>query len=339
MQIRARERKRTTRLRSLLSVLLLSVPVVFIFLSSVLLGGDDLPSSTHAASVVVTNKTSVSSSTMDNPPNIAKLDRPTVYYDKVLKESNDSIHRYAAYVAEGPGTEHGRNILSIRRWAELMAHEDTEYSAALARNISSILKVRCRRNRNIVLHYSSPMMKRENGLLSHTAATYSFVCYRIFQESPFPAFRFETKGCHKANMQEKQFEFVLVNDSFLSSFAASADASAFADHFREDDDSAAAVAFSNLGNTAMLIAPQPLSTNLQPATTIYGHCGNFMRGATASQIAATWRLVAQSFLDRIESRDEQAVWLSTAGTGIAWLHFRLDDRPKYYQYPPFTKET
>jgi hypothetical protein len=136
-------------------------------------------------------------------------------------------------------------------------------------------------------------------------------------------------------MHEKQFEFVLVNDSFLSSFAASADASAFAEHFR-DDSSASAVVFPNLGNTAILIAPQPLSTtNLQ---SIYGHCGNFVRGAITSQIVDTWRLVAQSFLDRVEARDEKTVWLSTAGTGIAWLHFRLDDRPKYYEYQPFANE-
>lgn len=30
------------------------------------------------------------------------------------------------------------------------------------------------------------------------------------------------------------------------------------------------------------------------------------------------------------------VWLSTAGAGVAWLHVRLDDRPKYYSYRPYT---
>jgi NADH:ubiquinone oxidoreductase subunit len=32
---------------------------------------------------------------------------------------------------------------------------------------------------------------------------------------------------------------------------------------------------------------------------------------------------------------EQPVWLSTAGMGVAWLHVRLDDRPKYYGYSPY----
>ena len=33
--------------------------------------------------------------------------------------------------------------------------------------------------------------------------------------------------------------------------------------------------------------------------------------------------------------NEIPVWLSTAGGGVAWLHVRLDDRPKYYSYAPY----
>ncbi len=29
------------------------------------------------------------------------------------------------------------------------------------------------------------------------------------------------------------------------------------------------------------------------------------------------------------------LWLSTAGGGVAWLHVRLDSRPKYYGYSPY----
>ena len=135
-------------------------------------------------------------------------------------------------------------------------------------------------------------------------------------------------------MDEKQFEFALVDDSFLASFAASADSSAFAEHFRTD--TTPAVSFTNLGGDALLIVPQPLVQDYQG---IYGHCANFMRGASKSQIAGTLRLVAKHFLERVEARDKASVWLSTAGTGIAWLHFRLDDRPKYYLYQPFADET
>jgi hypothetical protein len=32
------------------------------------------------------------------------------------------------------------------------------------------------------------------------------------------------------------------------------------------------------------------------------------------------------------------VWFSTSGMGVAWLHFRLDERPKYYTYRAFAEE-
>jgi hypothetical protein len=31
----------------------------------------------------------------------------------------------------------------------------------------------------------------------------------------------------------------------------------------------------------------------------------------------------------------QPIWLSTAGMGVAWLHIRLDERPKYYSHKPY----
>jgi Family of unknown function (DUF6940) len=31
-------------------------------------------------------------------------------------------------------------------------------------------------------------------------------------------------------------------------------------------------------------------------------------------------------------------FFSTAGAGVAWLHVRLDDRPKYYGYPPYRRD-
>ncbi len=32
---------------------------------------------------------------------------------------------------------------------------------------------------------------------------------------------------------------------------------------------------------------------------------------------------------------DRPTWLSTAGHGVAWLHVRLDTRPKYYRYTPY----
>ena len=32
---------------------------------------------------------------------------------------------------------------------------------------------------------------------------------------------------------------------------------------------------------------------------------------------------------------EKPLWLSTAGGGVAWLHLRIDSRPKYYSHRPY----
>jgi len=200
-----------------------------------------------------------------------------------------------------------------------------------------------------VLCRGGRVMKYENGPFFHVKIY--FFSFLFFQpESPFDAFRFETKGCSNSNIDTKHFEFVLVNDPYLSTFAEFADTQAFSEHFEKKDDSttttttnpttAAAVIFSNLGYNAILIVPQPQSDdNVDDIESVYGHCANFVRYAPPSQVYKTWKMVATAYLDRIEKKDEEPVWLSTAGTGVRWLHFRLDDRPKYYRYQPFKNET
>ena len=38
------------------------------------------------------------------------------------------------------------------------------------------------------------------------------------------------------------------------------------------------------------------------------------------------------------NKNNDPIWFSTSGSGVAWLHFRLDSRPKYYTYKPFKIE-
>ena len=56
----------------------------------------------------------------------------------------------------------------------------------------------------------------------------------------------------------------------------------------------------------------------------------------ASQQHELWALVAQSLRKRARGHDaRQPTWLSTEGSGVPWLHVRLDDRPKYYHHAPY----
>lgn len=87
--------------------------------------------------------------------------------------------------------------------------------------------------------------------------------------------------------------------------------------------------FPNLGGDALLVVPapgEPLSA--------YPHIGTFVRHAPREQRDRLWQRVGEVMTERL---GQQPVWLNTAGTGVAWLHVRLDDRPKYYQHEPYRR--
>ena len=49
-----------------------------------------------------------------------------------------------------------------------------------------------------------------------------------------------------------------------------------------------------------------------------------------SQFVSEIAIVEKQAEDKVEARiDDRPLWLSTAGDGVAWLHVRLDQRPKY----------
>ena len=103
------------------------------------------------------------------------------------------------------------------------------------------------------------------------------------------------------------------------------DADPFAEHFRPGCDVAT---FDNLGGDATLVAPCP------DCTGNFAHLGSFTATASAERQDALWQAVGEALASRIGPRP---VWLSTAGHGVAWLHVRLDSRPKYYRHAPYMR--
>ena len=85
------------------------------------------------------------------------------------------------------------------------------------------------------------------------------------------------------------------------------------------------VPVSRMSKDAILIVPQPVAE-----ASAYGHLAAFVRLAPVPQRQSLWSAVGETLGRRV---GEKPVWLSTAGTGVSWLHVRLDDRPKYYGYP------
>jgi hypothetical protein len=138
---------------------------------------------------------------------------------------------------------------------------------------------------------------------------------------PFAAFRWETPAITAATI-EREFECVVIDAPELLT---SPDQDAFDEHFERGVEGV--VVFPNLRGDATLIAPCPVA----PAE-IYAHLAAFVRGAPEPQQHA---LVEQ--IGRVTQRllSTRPIWLSTAGAGVAWLHVRLDTRPKYYAHLPY----
>lgn len=85
--------------------------------------------------------------------------------------------------------------------------------------------------------------------------------------------------------------------------------------------------FDNLGGDAKLIVPEPLGQDRN-----YSHIGMFTEQAPDEQQHTLWQTVG---LMTSEKLSDQPLWLNTAGGGVAWLHVRLDARPKYYMHRPY----
>lgn len=147
---------------------------------------------------------------------------------------------------------------------------------------------------------------------------------RTLADAPHDAYLWETPPVAKAGLG-RGFEFVLVDCPALT--AMRPDPHSFAAHFDAAGGEAEVASFANLGGDAFLVAPVP-----RAADPVYTHLAAFVRGAPATQQHAFWRTIGAQVAERLSDRP---LWLSTNGLGVAWLHARLDSRPKYYTHRPY----
>ena len=145
----------------------------------------------------------------------------------------------------------------------------------------------------------------------------------VLTAAPFPAFFWETPPVTRASLG-RAFECVLVDAPALDRLTA--DPGAFPEPFSAAPEGAVAD-FGNLGGDAWLVAPCPLA-----AAGGYPHLAAFLRSAPAAQRDALWRRTGEALARRLS---ERPLWVNTSGLGVAWLHVRLDSRPKYYVFQPY----
>lgn len=145
--------------------------------------------------------------------------------------------------------------------------------------------------------------------------------------SPFKdGFYFETPGLTLETATQRSFEAMLVQaepfetedrgpfSQFILSAAAERDG---------------VVSFASIGNAGTLVSPHPVDGH------DYGHLLSFLSSADEEQIDALWRHVRTEWHKRLIGNPDTPLYVSTSGKGVAYLHVRLFNVPRYYSWQPY----
>ena len=146
----------------------------------------------------------------------------------------------------------------------------------------------------------------------------------LLADSSLDAFYWEQPPLTRQDF-DRNAEFVLIDAPLLA--ATRPEPLPFQEHFDAAGDDV--LVFPNLGGDALLVVPRPIG-----AVDAYAHLAAFLRQGQPAQIRELWRRTAETVYQNVTSTPR---WLSTAGLGVAWLHLRLDTRPKYYSHAPYTR--
>lgn len=178
-----------------------------------------------------------------------------------------------------------------------------------------------RSRRHAVTADGAPLSFRDVARLWQESERFRTAFVEHLRAAPYAVYRWETPPVTTGTF-DRPFEWVLVDAPGIDR---PADPRPFREHFGPE--AGAVVQFENLGGDAWLVVPTP-----RGAPSAYPHLAAFVRHAPDTQVHALWQAVGEAVEQRVR---EEPLWLSTAGGGVAWLHVRLDDQPKYYAYLPF----
>lgn len=144
-------------------------------------------------------------------------------------------------------------------------------------------------------------------------------------DQEFGSFFWEMPALQTQNLDE-DFECMLIKSDGLA--ARTPDEQSFAPYFQSGEGAQnSVITITNLGGDAKLVIPTPQSLSQN-----YTDIASFTREAPARQRDALWCETARATKDALSARP---LWLSTSGWGVAWLHIRLDQSPKYYTHQPY----
>ncbi|MDZ7680680.1 MAG: hypothetical protein U5J63_02945 [Fodinibius sp.] len=145
----------------------------------------------------------------------------------------------------------------------------------------------------------------------------------LLNEVPFRAYHWETPAVSTSNT-DQPFAFVVTKSPGID---LAPNAGPFKQYFSALGQNESIAVFENLGRDALLIAPTPRQPSIN-----YSHIGVFTEQAPQQQQHELWKKVGAVTKEQLTTKP---LWLNTAGGGVAWLHMRLDSRPKYYNHHPY----
>jgi len=162
-------------------------------------------------------------------------------------------------------------------------------------------------------------------LIDRWSVDQAFCCEftKLLAASPFPAFRWEMPALTPTSRLAPA-EFVVIDTPAFA--RRRSDRRTFAGKF-DPARNEGIVTFANLSGDAQMVVPSPLNPEDD-----FGHIAAFLRTASTAQTNAFWRTIGGLMS---QYTGDPLVWLNTAGGGVAWLHVRLDSRPKYYHHTPY----
>ncbi len=137
-----------------------------------------------------------------------------------------------------------------------------------------------------------------------------------------PALAWECAPLSRDNAERPMSMHVLPHPALAR---AEPDPQPFAEHMAAGAGTERVVWFENFGHDARLVVPCAPKPRVR-----FGHLVDFLTHASLAQRDALWSLVGRLACEHL-ARTDQPVWVSTAGMAVAWLHVRLDLRPKYYR--------
>ena len=144
---------------------------------------------------------------------------------------------------------------------------------------------------------------------------------------------FECKGVNNDEALVEQFEFVLLNAESLGRRIkeCGVDSNAFAQQFAKGSSKYWA-SFPNMNSTACLVCPKAADGQDENN---YVDLKTFMMNVSAEQIDSVLQQLGVEFLQQLDAGSK--VYLSTCGTSVLWLHFRLEPEPKYYNHRDYQR--